>query len=105
MLDPDMSPLGFNTEMMYDFISNRFQQIDWRVKQQALEWLRTLTILEIQIPLSHIFSMFNNCTVTSDEDELNLSGECKDDVSASSQTPKKSNSTEGKYLPRNLRFV
>lgn len=60
MLDKDMSPLGFDTTKMYNFISQRFINVSAMVQEQALKWLQTLTMLEIIIPLNLLFSMFKD---------------------------------------------
>ncbi|XP_011502414.1 PREDICTED: protein unc-79 homolog, partial [Ceratosolen solmsi marchali] len=62
IFDPDMSPLGFDTKKIYNFIVKRFKSTNAKIEQQALNWLQTLTILEITIPLPHLFSMFNDGT-------------------------------------------
>ncbi|XP_069685618.1 protein unc-79 homolog isoform X4 [Periplaneta americana] len=60
ILDPDMSPLGFDAKKLYRFIAIRFKKTSAKVQEQALNWLQTLTVLEIVIPLSELFSMFND---------------------------------------------
>lgn len=55
-----MSPLGFDTTKMYNFISQRFINVSAVVQEQALKWLQTLTMLEIIIPLNLLFSMFKD---------------------------------------------
>ncbi|XP_071438717.1 protein unc-79 homolog [Hetaerina americana] len=60
ILDPDMSPLGFDAKKMYHFISIRFKKTAAKVQEQALNWLQILTTLEIVIPLNLLFSMFGN---------------------------------------------
>lgn len=60
MLDPDMSPLGFDTTKMYSFMAKRFTKTSAIIQEQALNWLQTLTMLEIMIPLSLLFSMFKD---------------------------------------------
>ncbi|CAH1121158.1 unnamed protein product [Ceutorhynchus assimilis] len=60
ILDPDMSPLGFDAKKMYQFVAIRFQKTNAKVQQQALKWLQTLTLLEISTPLHLLFSIFND---------------------------------------------
>ncbi|XP_055534340.1 protein unc-79 homolog isoform X11 [Wyeomyia smithii] len=60
ILDPDMSPLGFDAEAMYSFVTIRFEKTTAKVQQQALHWLQNLTKLEILIPLQQLFSMFGD---------------------------------------------
>ncbi|XP_034946562.1 protein unc-79 homolog isoform X2 [Chelonus insularis] len=60
ILDPEMSPLGFNAKKMYNFVAKRFINTSAKVQEQALNWLQTLTMLEITIPLSQLFSMFSD---------------------------------------------
>ncbi|XP_031621809.1 protein unc-79 homolog isoform X2 [Contarinia nasturtii] len=60
ILDPEMSPLGFDAKTMYNFISIRFEKTTAKVQQQALHWLQVISKLEILIPLSQLFRMFGN---------------------------------------------
>ncbi|XP_012272273.1 protein unc-79 homolog [Orussus abietinus] len=60
ILDPDMSPLGFDAKKMYNFVAKRFKNTSAKVQEQALNWLQTLTMLEIMIPLNQLFSMFSD---------------------------------------------
>jgi hypothetical protein len=62
IFDPEMSPLGFDMKKMYNFIATRFNNSNATTEVQALNWLQMLTILEITIPLSHLFAMFNDGT-------------------------------------------
>lgn len=58
-MDPDLSPLGFDAHRMYNFVAKRFNNTNAKVQEQALNWLQTLTLLEITIPLSQLFLMFS----------------------------------------------
>lgn len=60
ILDPDMSPLGFDAKTMYNFVAIRFEKTTAKVQQQALHWLQILTKLEILIPLTQLFAMFGD---------------------------------------------
>jgi hypothetical protein len=60
ILDPDMSPLGFDAKAMYNFVAIRFEKTTAKVQEQALHWLQILTRLEILIPLHQLFSMFGD---------------------------------------------
>lgn len=60
ILDPEMSPLGFDAKTMYNFVAIRFEKTTAKVQQQALHWLQILTRLEILIPLYQLFSMFGD---------------------------------------------
>ncbi|XP_055716676.1 protein unc-79 homolog isoform X6 [Phlebotomus papatasi] len=60
ILDPDMSPLGFDAKTMYNFVTIRFEKTTSKVQQQALHWLQILTKLEILIPLPQLFAMFGD---------------------------------------------
>lgn len=44
ILDPEMSPLGFNAKNMYQFVEYRFQKTSAKVQQQALHWLQVQEI-------------------------------------------------------------
>ncbi|XP_011310336.1 protein unc-79 homolog isoform X3 [Fopius arisanus] len=60
ILDTEMSPLGFDAKKMYNFVAKRFINTSANVQEQALNWLQTLTMLEITIPLTQLFSMFSD---------------------------------------------
>ncbi|XP_063983209.1 protein unc-79 homolog isoform X2 [Diachasmimorpha longicaudata] len=60
ILDTEMSPLGFDAKKMYNFVAKRFINTSAKVQEQALNWLQTLTMLEITIPLTQLFSMFSD---------------------------------------------
>lgn len=55
-----MSPLGFDAKKMYSFVAKRFANTTAKVQEQALNWLQTLTMLDIMIPLEQLFTMFND---------------------------------------------
>lgn len=55
-----MSPLGFDAKKMYNFVAKRFVNTSAKVQEQALNWLQTLTMLEIMIPLGQLFSIFRD---------------------------------------------
>lgn len=58
ILDSEMSPLGFDAQKMYHFVALRFGKTTSKVQEQALRWLQTLTMLEINIPLQLLFTIF-----------------------------------------------
>lgn len=60
ILDPEMSPLGFDAKTMYNFVAIRFEKTTAKVQQQALHWLQVISKLEILIPLAQLFTMFGN---------------------------------------------
>ncbi|XP_070377842.1 protein unc-79 homolog isoform X1 [Dermacentor albipictus] len=60
ILDPDLSPLGFNIMQMYGFLTARFENTTVQVQEQALYWLQILTMLEVPVPLNLLFSMFSS---------------------------------------------
>lgn len=60
ILDPEMSPLGFDAKTMYNFVAIRFEKTTAKVQQQALHWLQILSKLGILIPLVQLFAMFGD---------------------------------------------
>lgn len=60
ILDPEMSPLGFDARTMYNFVTIRFEKTTSKVQQQALHWLQVISKLEILIPLTQLFAMFGD---------------------------------------------
>ncbi|XP_026830601.1 protein unc-79 homolog, partial [Ooceraea biroi] len=60
ILDRDMNSLGFDTKKMYNFVAKRFVNTSAKVQEQALNWLQTLTMLEITLPLDQLFSIFSD---------------------------------------------
>lgn len=59
ILDPDMSPLGFDSSQTYEFISSRFRNCGADVQEQALSWLQALAKLQIAIPVHLLLKMFH----------------------------------------------
>lgn len=51
VLDPDLSPLGFNIKQMYHFLSIRFDNSSASTQEQALNWL--------QVRMSSTFCQMN----------------------------------------------
>ncbi|XP_056021737.1 protein unc-79 homolog isoform X2 [Ostrea edulis] len=68
--DMDLCPLPFGTDSdkMYHFISERFDDNSAYVQEQALQWLQILSSLDIYLPIHMLLSMFisgvQNMTVT-----------------------------------------
>ncbi|XP_054270817.1 protein unc-79 homolog isoform X2 [Macrosteles quadrilineatus] len=60
MLDPEMSPLGFEAKKLFHFVSVRFKQTTPKVMEQALNWLQILTILDIVIHRHLLFTFFED---------------------------------------------
>lgn len=78
ILDPDMSPLGFDAKKMYHFVAIRFKQTTPKVQEQALTWLQVLTALEIVIPLHLLFTFFEDGINSMKESEAPASNDEKD---------------------------
>jgi hypothetical protein len=79
-----MNSLGFDVKKMYNFIAKRFVNTSAKVQEQALNWLQTLTMLEITLPLDQLFSIFSDGvtvmqSMSSAESELKPSKSSKDD--------------------------
>ncbi|XP_011871476.1 PREDICTED: protein unc-79 homolog [Vollenhovia emeryi] len=84
ILDRDMNSLGFDVKKMYNFIAKRFVNTSAKVQEQALNWLQTLTMLEITLPLDQLFSIFSDGvtvmqSMSSAESELKLNKSTKED--------------------------
>lgn len=60
VLDPDLSPLGFTTKQMYEFISVRLNNTTAPVQEQTLNWIQLLTMLEVPIPIKLLLEMLNS---------------------------------------------
>lgn len=74
ILDPEMSPLGFDTQKLYNFVADRFINTNSKVQEQAIQWLQALTMLGITIPIPHLLLMFKN-SVSGDQDPFSGSVE------------------------------
>ena len=64
IFDPDMSPLAFELEEMYGFVTARMMCGEPGGQQTVLSWLQTLCHLGVIIPLNilfHIFSLAISC--------------------------------------------
>ena len=55
-----MSPLGFDAQEMYEFITKRFVDSTPQIQRQALQWLQKLCLLNIHIPMNILFEMFHS---------------------------------------------
>ncbi|KAG9510802.1 Protein unc-79-like protein [Fragariocoptes setiger] len=60
VFDPELSPLGFTTTQMYNFIRSRFEDTSNTNQEQTLYWLQILTMLEIPIPIDFLYSMLHS---------------------------------------------
>ena len=60
VLDPDLSPLGFTTKQMYEFISIRLEDTSPPVIEQALSWIQILTLLEVPVPIKLLLTMLTS---------------------------------------------
>jgi len=60
VFDPELSPLGFETKQMYNFISSRFADASNTNQEQTLYWLQIITMLEIPIPIDLLFQMLKS---------------------------------------------
>ncbi|XP_023340707.1 protein unc-79 homolog [Eurytemora carolleeae] len=60
IFDPDMSPLGFQLEQMYQFACRRMDGNDPDQQQTVLGWMQILCHLGVTIPLNILFSMYSS---------------------------------------------
>lgn len=71
LLDSEMSPLGFDAQQMFRFLTVRFRGTSLRVQQQALNWLQLLSSLHITVNIDLLVAMFEEGVTTSKfDDEL-----------------------------------
>ncbi|XP_065352317.1 protein unc-79 homolog isoform X2 [Cloeon dipterum] len=59
LLDPEMSPLGFDSKTMYNFLTVRFSRTSASVQKQTLTWIQFLTSLEIVVQINILLKMFS----------------------------------------------
>ena len=59
IFDPDMSPLAFELDEMYRFVTERMQCGEPGGQQTVLGWLQTLCHLGVIIPLNILFHIFS----------------------------------------------
>lgn len=60
VLDPDLSPLGFTSKQMYQFIAIRLDNTTTPVQEQALYWIQMLTMLEVPVPIKILLPMLES---------------------------------------------
>ncbi|KAI1290734.1 Protein unc-79 -like protein [Halotydeus destructor] len=60
VLDPDLSPLGFTSKQMYQFIAVRLDNSTAPVQEQALYWIQILTMLEVPVPIKILLPMLES---------------------------------------------
>lgn len=59
IFDPDMSPLGFDLNDMYSFITKRMSSPEPESQRQVLGWLQTMCHLGVIIPVDTLFNMYD----------------------------------------------
>lgn len=70
LLDSDMSPLGFDAQQMFRFLSVRFEGTNLRIQQQSLDWLQLLSSLTISVNISLLVNIFEEGVTTGKLDDL-----------------------------------
>ena len=65
-----MSPLGFDTQQMFKFLSVRFRGTVLRVQEQALNWLHLLSSLHINVHINLLVNIFQEGVNTCKIDDL-----------------------------------
>lgn len=58
LFDPDMTPIPFDKEKIYHFVSERFEGTASPVQEQALSWLQILCELDVPIPFTVLTKIF-----------------------------------------------
>lgn len=58
VFDVDMCPLSFDKELVFHFISEKFENTSASVQEQALLWLQILSLVDIIVPLYILLDMF-----------------------------------------------
>uniref|UniRef100_A0A7E4W212 Protein unc-79 homolog n=1 Tax=Panagrellus redivivus TaxID=6233 RepID=A0A7E4W212_PANRE len=61
IFEPDLCPLPFETERVFEFISIRLNSGSYEDILDALDWLNLLCRMDITVSLTMILSMFQNC--------------------------------------------
>ena len=70
LLDSDMSPLGFDAQQMFRFLSVRFNGTALRIQHQSLNWLHLLSSLHISVNISLLVNIFQEGVATGKLDEV-----------------------------------
>ena len=65
-----MSPLGFDAQQMFRFLSVRFEATNLRIQQQTLNWLQLLSSLHISVNISLLVNIFEEGVTTGKLDDL-----------------------------------
>ncbi|KAL4003430.1 Cation-channel complex subunit UNC-79 family protein [Acanthocheilonema viteae] len=75
IFEPDLRPLPFNDEQLYQFITNHLTTGDERSISDALDWVYALSLMEISIPLSILLDAFSKCALRISQMELKQNNE------------------------------
>uniref|UniRef100_A0A914CGD5 Uncoordinated protein 79 n=1 Tax=Acrobeloides nanus TaxID=290746 RepID=A0A914CGD5_9BILA len=61
IFEPDLCPLPFETNKVYEFISSRLLKGNYEETLDALDWLHLLCRMDITMSLNMVFDMFIEC--------------------------------------------
>ncbi|VDN58014.1 unnamed protein product, partial [Dracunculus medinensis] len=63
IFEPDLCPLPFDSNQIYEFITERLIMGDENDIANALEWLHALSRMDISIPLNLLLEAFSKCAI------------------------------------------
>uniref|UniRef100_A0A1I7VUI5 Protein unc-79-like protein n=1 Tax=Loa loa TaxID=7209 RepID=A0A1I7VUI5_LOALO len=63
IFEPDLRPLPFNNEQLYQFVTDHLTTGDEKNISNALDWIYALSLMEISIPLSILLDAFSKCAL------------------------------------------
>ncbi|VDM28776.1 unnamed protein product [Toxocara canis] len=75
IFEPDLCPLPFEAQQIYEFITERLTKGDELEIASALDWIHVLSRMEICIPLTLLLDAFSQCVVRLSQIELSPSSE------------------------------
>ncbi|VDM99235.1 unnamed protein product, partial [Thelazia callipaeda] len=75
IFEPDLCPLPFNSDQLYQFIIDRLTNGNEMDISNALDWIYTLSMMEISIPFSILLDTFSSCATRLSQMELKENNE------------------------------
>lgn len=75
IFEPDLRPLPFNDEQLYQFITDHLITGDEKSISNALDWIYALSLMEISIPLPILLDAFSKCASRISQLELKRNNE------------------------------
>ncbi|VDN33612.1 unnamed protein product [Gongylonema pulchrum] len=75
IFEPDLCPLPFSNEQLYQFVTDRLAKGDETEISNALDWIYALSLMEISMPLPVLLDAFSKCAARMSPAEVKQNNE------------------------------